>query len=75
MHKSAGLGLSEAAEQLGSTQHELMSELSKLKIPNLRIYKGCIVPFEHLASVVLKMNGGGDEVKKRKRYKPKTSEK
>lgn len=75
MHKSAGLGLSEAAEQLCLTQHELMAELSKLRIPNLRIYKGCIVPFEHLASVVLKMKGGGDEVKKRKRYKPKTSKK
>jgi hypothetical protein len=75
MHKSAGLGLSEAAEQLGLTQHQLMAELSKLRIPNLRIYKGCIVTFEHLASVVLKMKGGGDEVKKRKRYKPKTSEK
>ncbi len=75
MYKTAGLGLSEAAEQLGLTQHELMSELNKLKIPNLRIYKGCIVPFEHLATVVLKMKGGGDEVKKQKRYKPRTSKK
>ena len=75
MNRTTGLGLSEAAEQLGLTQHELMSELSKLKIPNLRLYKGCKVPVEHLASVVLKLKGGGSEVKKRKRYKPKTSKK
>lgn len=69
MGNPAVVTLQEAAIAIGISQHELITELSKLRIPNLRLYKGCKIPVEHIASVVLNMKGGGYALRRRRRQK------